>query len=222
MKKRTENKQMVNKSPYTKLIDLCMRVHYEFVKVLLGDIKNIIKRETEHLTKMFLIPSDNPYEGYAYFYGSCKCNQDYDFICGATSVDAPVNGKFLDLNQRFIAKSYKKEVAIELTMGKDEIYVYLPRFWNEYQLYSPTTNISDTFKWFLGSKPTIIELPDKDMKYIKLNNSLVCPAKFIGNGIWVIDECKTTKELDKDQLFDFIQYVEAERECKFDLSTVKY
>jgi hypothetical protein len=107
-------------------------------------------------------------------------------------------------------------------MGKDEIYVYLPRFWNEYQLYSPTTNISDTFKWFLGSKPTIIELPDKDMKYIKLNNSLVCPAKFIGNGIWVIDECKTTKELDKDQLFDFIQYVEAERECKFDLSTVKY
>ena len=91
MKKRIENKQTVNKSSYTKLIDLCMRLRYEFIKVLLGDIKNIIQRETEHLAKKFLMPSDNPYEGYAYFYGSCECNQDYDFICGATSVDAPVN-----------------------------------------------------------------------------------------------------------------------------------
>lgn len=222
MKKKTGNKQTINKSPYTKLIDLCMRLRYEFIKVLLGDIKNIIQKETEHLAKKFLMPSDNPHEGYAYFYGSCKCNQDYDFICGVTSVVAPVNGKFLDLNQRFIAKSYKKEVAIELTMGKDEIYVYLPKFWNKYQSYSPTTNMSDTFKWFLGSKPTIIELPDKDMKYIKLNKSLLCPTEFIGNGIWVINECKTIQELDKDQLFDFIQYEETERECKFNLSTIKY
>ena len=222
MKKKTGNKQTINKSPYTKLIDLCMRLRYEFIKVLLGDIKNIIQKETEHLAKKFLMPSDNPHEGYAYFYGSCKCNQDYDFICGVTSEVAPVNGKFLDLNQRFIAKSYKKEVAIELTMGKDEIYVYLPKFWNKYQSYSPTTNMSDTFKWFLGSKPTIIELPDKDMKYIKLNKSLLCPTEFIGNGIWVINECKTIQELDKDQLFDFIQYEETERECKFNLSTIKY
>ena len=222
MKKKTGNKQTINKSPYTKLIDLCMRLRYEFIKVLLGDIKNIIQKETEHLAKKFLMPSDNPHEGCAYFYGSCKCNQDYDFICGVTSVVAPVNGKFLDLNQRFIAKSYKKEVAIELTMGKDEIYVYLPKFWNKYQSYSPTTNMSDTFKWFLGSKPTIIELPDKDMKYIKLNKSLLCPTEFIGNGIWVINECKTIQELDKDQLFDFIQYEETERECKFNLSTIKY
>lgn len=222
MKKKTGNKQTINKSPYTKLIDLCMRLRYEFIKVLLGDIKNIIQKETEHLAKKFLMPSDNPHEGYAYFYGSCKCNQDYDFICGVTSVVAPVNGKFLDLNQRFIAKSYKKEVAIELTMGKDEIYVYLPKFWNKYQSYSPTTNMSDTFKWFLGSMPTIIELPDKDMKYIKLNKSLLCPTEFIGNGIWVINECKTIQELDKDQLFDFIQYEETERECKFNLSTIKY
>ncbi len=217
-----KNKKTVNKSPYTRLIDLCMRVHYEFVRVLLGDIKNIVKRETVHLAIKFLMRSNDPYEGYAYFYGPCKCNQNYDFICGVTSVDAPINGKFLDLSQRFIAMSYKKKLAIELTMGKDEIYVYLPGFWNEYQLYNPSTNISDYLKWFFGSKPTIIDLPDKDMKYIRHNNALVCPAKFIGNGIWVIDECKTTKDLDKDQLFDFIQSIEAERECKFDLSTVKY
>ena len=216
-KKQTKN----SKGAYSKLIDLCDRLRYEFVKVLLGDFKNIIQRETEHLAKKFLLPSDNPYEGYAYLYGKCECNQDYDFICGVTSVDALVNGKFLDLSQRFIAKSYKKEVAIELTMGKDEIYVYLPKFWDEYQSYSPTTNMPDTFKWFLGSKPAIIELPDKTTKYIQLNNSLICPTKYIGNGIWIVDECKTTKELDKDQLFDFIQYKETERECKFDLSIVK-
>lgn len=46
-KKQTKN----SKGAYSKLIDLCNRLRYEFVKVLLGDIKNIIQRETEHLAK---------------------------------------------------------------------------------------------------------------------------------------------------------------------------
>lgn len=219
MKKRTENKQTVNKSPYTKLIGLCMRVHYEFIKVLLGDIKNIIQRETEHLAKKFLMPSDNPYEGYAFVYGKCDCNEDFKFFCCVTSTDAPISGKFMDLSQRFIAASDKKKVAIELTLGKNEIYVFLPNFWKEFQKISQTTTMTDNLRWFLASKPNKFESDITKSRYIVFHKALVSPAKYIGNDIWVIDELKDAEQLNEDQLFDFVQYEDTRVEIKYNHNT---
>lgn len=219
MKKRIENKQTVNKSSYTKLINLCMRLRYEFIKVLLGDIKNIIQRETEYLAKKFLMPSDNPYEGYAFVYSKCECNEDFKFFCCVTSTDAPISGKFMDLSQRFIAASDKKKVAIELTLGKNEIYVFLPKFWKEFQKISQTTTMTDNLRWFLASKPNKFESDITKSRYIVFHKALVSPAKYIGNDIWVIDELKDAEQLNKDQLFDFVQYEDTRVEIKYNHNT---